>query len=145
MVLSQFDLIDALRCPATDEEGYRCAKPPSHAGGHAWARCDARDPEGHRCMLPPHHAGDHELPWYDRPASRGDSHTIRYRGTEARTSALAAAGARAFRRYGWIQKSCTFEPGRRWPWSDLSRSLAGGSSSAGRLTVVNAFEPPRRR
>ncbi len=140
-MLSQFDLGNALRCPAVDDEGYRCGKPPSHDGGHVWSRCGFRDADGHHCSLPPRHAGGHEPPWYDRPARESDSHTIRYDGSGPATMALADRAAAIAARHGWIEASRAFKPGPRWPWLALMPLLGLSDKPSGRLTVVFAYRP----
>ncbi len=141
MSSSQFDLANWLRCPATDEEGYRCVKAPSHPGPHAWGRCEG-ELDGHRCMLPPKHPGDHLLSWYDRPASTGDRHTVEYEGTAAQTSAIAGADGHLLSAYGWVETSRSFELGLLWRLGPLARllSLASGPSGpSGRLKVAYEF------
>jgi hypothetical protein len=132
---SQFDLSNMLRCPATDDEGYRCGLRPNHDGPHRWDRCPATDPEGHRCWLPPNHPGGHELPWYDRPARPGETHTISYGGTDRETNALAQTTSGVADRYGWVLRSRSFTPAPAWR-TVLSRWLGGPDSPSGRLSLV---------
>jgi hypothetical protein len=139
MAFSQFDLSTLLRCPAVDEEGYRCARRPSHDGPHRWDRCEEVDREGHRCWLPLNHPGDHELPWYDRPATPGDVHTIRYGGTEREVGAIADAATRVAGRYGWALRSRSFTPAPAWRTA-LPR-LLGAVAPSGRMTVVFEYRP----
>jgi hypothetical protein len=124
-----------LRCPATDIEGFRCLLSPTHEGEHKWGRCEGADAEGHRCSLPPRHAGSHYQLWYDRHATAGDTHTIRYGGTERATSALADRAAAIVANFGWIAGSRSFEAGWLWRWPLGARLLAGLAAPRGRLTI----------
>lgn len=145
MALRQFDLVDRLRCPATDDEGFRCLRPPSHEGGHVWGRCQGLDAEGHRCVLPPSHPGDHWLVWFDRPTVPGETHTVRYAGTRSSTEARADVEKRVFSAHGWLPVSRGFRPGLPWRWSPLSNWLAGVAAPRGQLTVVYEFQPQNDR
>src|ERR1035437_5080784 len=102
---NQFDLATMLRCPDTDIEGFRCRLQPVHDGAHKWSRCENTDGDGHRCALPPRHPGPHYQPWYDRDATAGQIHTIRYGGTERETSGLAEKAAAIAANYGWVDRS----------------------------------------
>lgn len=135
----QFDLVGALRCAATDREGYRCRKAPSHEGPHAWARCDYLDRDGHHCGQPPRHLGRHEPPWYDRATTRGQSHTATYAGTEAAATAIANAGAAIFARHGWSEISRTFTLGIVWR-SPLAGFLASALATHPRGELKVVFE-----
>jgi hypothetical protein len=135
MAFSQFNLATMLRCPDTDPEGFRCQLTPKHDGAHKWARCESRDADGHRCSLPPRHPGGHYQPWYDRDATAGQIHTIRYGGTERETSGLAETAAAIAANYGWVDRSRSFAPGFPWRWSPSARLLAGLASPRGRFTI----------
>jgi hypothetical protein len=138
MAFTPFDLADLVRCTATNEEGFRCIRAPSHDGPHRWDRCEARDAGGHRCMLPPGHPGDHEPPWYDRDTAPGELHRITYAGAENEVAVLADKAARIAARYGWTARSRTFTASLIWRLGPIRR-LAPGASPSGRLTVVYEF------
>jgi hypothetical protein len=132
---NQFDLATMMRCPDTDPEGFRCQLRPGHDGPHQWCRCENTDGEGHRCSLPPRHPGRHHQPWYDRHATAGQIHTIRYGGTERETSGLAEKAAAIAANYGWVDRSRSFAPGFPWRWSPSARLLAGLVSPRGQFTI----------
>jgi hypothetical protein len=141
MAFPQFDIADVLRCAATDEEGFRCTRPPSHDGGHRWGRCEHRDGGGHRCMHTPGQPSDHEQPWYDRDAVAGETRAIRYHGTEREASAWADKAQRISSRYGWIARSRVFSVSFLWRWQPVARLLATASPPRGHLTVVFEYRP----
>jgi len=140
----QFDLARLLRCPETDDEGFQCRRSPSHAGPHRWDRCEARDRDGHRCVLPHDHPGDHEPPWYDRPATAGDTHVIGFGGTEPAAASLADRAARGCRGYGWTERSRTYR--RSWPWQrqPIAGWMAKAAIPRGTLTVVFEYRATAR-
>ena len=142
MAFTQFDVARMLRCPATDDEGFSCQRPPSHESEHRWDRCEIRTSDGHRCMLNLKHPGTHRLPWYDRQVAPGETHTIKYSGTEREIGPLAEKAARIAARYGWVRTSSTFRPGLFWRWRPASGLLSGITAPHGRLTVVFEFRPP---
>jgi hypothetical protein len=140
-VFDQFDLTKMLRCSATNEEGFRCLRPPSHEGPHVWARCPALDPDGHQCMLPPRHAGEHYLAWFDRPTAPGETHTAHYGGRRSSAEAQADADGHVFSAHGWRAISREFTPGLPWRWAPLSRWFVSLAAPRGRLLVVYEFQP----
>jgi hypothetical protein len=140
MAFSQFDLSNMVRCQATDEEGYRCIRRPSHDDEHRWNRCETKDAEGHRCALPLRHPGDHYPPWYDRETKPGETHTINYSGTERQAGAIAEKATQVASGYGWIVRSRTFTPEAAWQ-SALFRWLGGGDVPKGRLQVIFEYQP----
>jgi hypothetical protein len=139
----QFELANMFRCPATDGEGYRCRREPQHDGPHHWDRCEYRDAGGHHCGLPPHHPGGHFPPWYDLPAQPGQTHAIKFSGTERYAGGLADRVTAIVAGYGWVLRSRTFEPGPAWR-ATLSR-LFGSGQRSGRVTVVFEFAGSRDR
>jgi hypothetical protein len=110
----QFDLANLVRCPESNEEGFRCGLRPSHGGSHLWDRCNHVDAEGHRCGLDTRHAGRHEPPWYDMSVPIGSRHEITYGGTKREVEALADTVARFTGPYGWIVAGREFKPS--WPF-----------------------------
>ncbi|HEX7491069.1 MAG TPA: hypothetical protein VF337_05145 [Candidatus Limnocylindrales bacterium] len=142
MTFSQFDLSKALRCSTTDAAGYSCVLAPSHSGGHRWNRCEWTDSEGHRCMLQPRHAGGHEMPWYDSPATPGQTHTLSYDGSIQGTEVLASTMTEIAGRHGWVRLSQTFRPGLLWRSPALAAWLSSVTKPQGRLTIVFEYRPP---
>ena len=148
MALDRFNLVDWVRCPAADEEGFRCVLRPSHDGGHVWGRCEDVDAEGHRCILPPLHPGKHWLAWFDRPAAPGETHRFGYAGTRSATDRRADADEHIFSAHGWVPVSRTFRPRFAWRWPPLAGWLSWLALPRGELTVVYEFRPrvlPHRR
>ena len=137
----QFDLANMLRCPATDQEGYRCRLEPQHERAHHWDRCEHADGGGHRCGLPPRHPGGHFPPWYDRPAEPGQTHAIEFGGTELYAGGLADRVTAIVAGYGWELRSRTFSPVPAWR-ATISR-LLGSTEPRGRVTVQFEFTRPR--
>jgi hypothetical protein len=139
--LSQFDLAKVGRCTATDEAGFSCPLAPTHSGPHRWNRCDMIDAQGHHCMLQPRHAGSHEMPWYDSPATPGQTHTLNYDGSMERTEALSKEMTWIVGRYGWVRLSQTFKPGLIWRSPALAARLAYFAKPQGVLAVVFEYRP----
>ena len=140
-MLDQFDLTKTLRCSATNEEGFRCVRSPSHEGPHIWGRCPALDPDGHQCILPPRHPGQHYLTWFDRPTVPGETHTVHYSGRRSSAEAQADADEHVFSAHGWRPVSREFAPGLLWRREPLSRWLVLLATPRGRLDVIYAFRP----
>ena len=140
--LPQFELVNMFRCPATDEEGYRCRLEPQHEGAHRWVRCEHTDVGGHHCGLPPRHPGGHFPPWYDRPAEPGQTHATKFGGTKPYADGLADRVTAIVAGYGWVLRSRTFSPAPAWR-ATLSR-LLGSAVQRGHVTVEFEFTGRRR-
>jgi hypothetical protein len=134
-----FNLRDVLSCAATDDEGFRCVRPPNHSGPHEWGRCPYADEAGHRCFLPPGHPGNHAMPWFDSPAHEGDHHLVRYEGTEADCQRHAVADMRVFLGHGWRALDSTFTAWRPWRSGPTARPLSALLAPRGRLEVEYEF------
>ncbi len=129
-------IVDMVRCPATDAEGYRCFLGPTHQGPHRWGRCEATDAQGYRCTLPPSHPGDHELAWYGRPTSAGERHELRYRGARDRTAEQVRKDTERLARHGWHPVSEDYVPNS---WAVRYGLLA--PLLPGELVVVYEYRP----
>jgi hypothetical protein len=145
MTFPRFELRDMLTCSATDDEGFRCVRRPSHDGPHEWGRCAHVDARGHRCIMPPGHPDGHHLAWFDRPTEPGARHTVRYEGTEASATTRAAADSRVFGAHDWVPVSRSFRAGLPWRWSRFTAAVASLSDPRGALSVVFEYRPSSSR
>ncbi len=144
-MMQQFDLSNLVRCPAVDEEGFRCRLSPSHESAHEWQRCEWMEPDGTRCLMPPRHPGSHQFFWYDQHASLGDRRTIRYSGNRVEVKSLADRGERLAARRGWIELERRYEPGLVWRIPVVGAILGALAIPAGSMVVDYRFrtaEPP---
>ena len=143
MTFGQFDISGMVRCPQTNEEGFRCRLRPNHEGEHIWERCDWTDDRGARCMLPHRHPGRHALFWYDEVGADGTRRTLEFSGTEpaARRLADKAAGLAATR--GWAEIERRYVLGLGWRIAPLAAFLRlfADPQGAMRVTFERGSEP----
>ena len=136
MTLGQFDISAMVRCPETDEEGFRCRLRPNHEGPHDWERCDWIDDRGARCMLPHRHPGRHALFWYDEPVAVGTKRTLELSGAEPGARKLADRAARLAGSRGWAEVERKYALAPAWRLPGLSAFMRLFADPQGSMRVT---------